>query len=531
MAYNSLFSKTPALFVDQYAPVMGQADFNVQEMDRITTSQVFFRDLINNGFKDSNGKDLKIPSLVVAGMGPFFEWLDNWKITDDDAGYLASLKDPEGARLFSDPYINHLKNDKIRVSIDAMPEGELAFPDEPLFRITGPHYQVEMLEAALLNIVTAHTGWATIASQFWLVAQRLTKQAKLFEFGARRTAEWGGLGGSRSAYLAGWDGTSNLYAGSVYDIPTVGTMAHAFIMVRENEIEAFTKWIKGAPHLGVFLVDTYDTEEGIRNAIKLCKEHGVKLRGIRLDSGDIDELSRIARELLDAAGFSNATIMASDSLNIQTIHQVYQVKEAPLDSFGIGGNYVARRQDLGGSTTAVMKAAWVAAQGDGRDLIKYSNSPEKATLIGRHDVIRHIKTGRNDEKFYAGDTIIPLGLDVGDGTLNQEIISIPRGNQNRLRVFDKGSEFYRPIVPVMRDGKHLLPEFQAQDAKAALKMARKRFFHSMKMLEPQNKQIISPRLYETGVESGLMDKQSSLVRKNTLERQRRRNAKPSDLAA
>lgn len=519
MAYQSLFSQTPAIFGDQYAYTMGAVDFKANEVDRVSTSQIFFRDLINNGFRDGAGNELKIPYFVVAGLGPFFEWFDhNWKLTDAEAVYLASLKDPAGERLYSDAYLTYMQTERPRIDMDAMMEGDLAFPDEPIVRLTGPHIQVERLEAAFLNLVTSHMGWATIASQFWLAAQRLTRQASLFEFGARRTPEWGGLGTARSAYLAGWNGTSNLYAGMVYGIPAAGTMAHAFIMVRENEIDAFTAWAKHMPNMAVFLVDTYDTLDGVRNAAKICKQAGVRLRGVRLDSGDVDYLSREARKILDEYGFRDALIMASDSLNIAAIHQIYQVKEAPLDSFGIGGNYANRRQD-NKSISAVMKAAQVGKH----ELMKYSNAADKATLPGVHDVIRLLsRDGSNPtQRYFAGDIIVPKGFDVGNGELWREIVSIPRRNPNGLKVFPQGVEFYRPITQVMRDGTHLLPEFQAQDAPAILQKARARFFQSMHSLEADHKQIISPHLYGVGIEEGLLDRQQARVRANLLSVQRK----------
>ena len=519
MSYDSLFSKTPATFVDQYAETMAEVDFSAEDMNRISTSQVFFRQLVSNGFQDGNGKDLKVPYMVFAGLGPFMEWLDNWQFTDKNAAYLASLKDPGGQRLFPDAFIDLLKNTKLKVDIDAMPEGELVFPDEPVVRLTGPHYQVQMLEAALLNLVTAHTGWATIASQFWLAAQRAGgEKATLLEFGARRNPEWGGLGAARSAYLAGWDGTSNMYAGETYGIPTAGTMAHAFIMVQKDELSAFRKWAKNKPHLGVFLVDTFDTEQGIRNAIQVCKEEGIKLRGVRLDSGDIDELSRLARDMLDEAGFKDAIVMASDSLSIGAIHQVYQVKGAPLNSFGIGGNYVTRRQDHGGTTTAVMKAAVE----DGRDLMKFSNTREKSTIPGVQNVIRFTKTGADGATYFAGDAIVPKGLDLGEGKLSREITAIPQHDESKIALFPAGTNFYTPLEPVMRDGQHVQPEFAAQDAKGILKKGRERFLKSMAMLDPRYKEILSPKIYFAGVESELLDKKTMAVRANNLNIQRRR---------
>lgn len=523
MAYHSLYSKTPSLFVDQYAMTMAQADASADELKRITTSQVFFRQLINNGFKNSEGKDLKIPYLVVAGLGPFIEWLDHWQCTAEDAAFLATVTGPSGERLFSDELLAHLKGlKKLTVQIDAMLEGELAFPDEPIVRITGPHYQVQMVEAALLCAMTEQVGLATIASQFWLAAQRFDKQAKLFEFGARR-GPWGGLATGRSACLAGWDGTSNFYAAQVYGLPSVGTMAHSFIMVRSSELEAFTTWAKHMPHLGVFLVDTYDSLEGVRTAIKVCKEHGVKLRGIRLDSGDIDYLSRQASAALKAAGMDDVAIMASDSLSVGAIHQVFQVQRAPIDSFGVGGNYVGRRQDTVG-VSAVMKVARDHATG--RDLMKYSEAADKATFPGVQDVIRYLEPASNEDGFqFAGDTIVPHALAVGGDALTRELVSIPRHAPNKLKPFPAGTKFYRPLVRITDEqGKHVRPEFQAQDAPRILREARARFIRSMRMLAPEHKQIISPRLYIAGVEESLHSDQAGRVRRNFLNAERQRQA-------
>jgi nicotinic acid phosphoribosyltransferase len=222
--------------------------------------------------------------------------------------------------------------------------------------------------------------------------------------------------------------------------------------------------------------------------------------------------------MLDNAGFKDAIVMASDSLNIASIHQIYQVKEAPVDAMGIGGNYANRRQDTKG-ISAVMKAAQV----DGRDLMKFSNSADKATLPGVQDVLRMLARNKlNEEQMsFAGDIIVPLGMDVGQDKLEREIISIPRRNPGGLKPFPIGANFYRPIVPVMRNGAHLLPSFQNQDARAVLTEARERFFHTMKSLEPVHKQIINPRLYGVGIEEALLDGQAARVRGNILASQRK----------
>jgi len=516
MPYDSLFSDTPATFVDTYALTMAQADFASGDQNRISTSQVFFRQLLNNGFKDFQGKDLKVPYMVVAGLGPFFEWLDNWKFDDKTIAKLAKLK-AAGTHepLFTPEFLAALKDQKIEVSIEAIPEGDLAFPDEPIVRLTGPHWQVQMLEGAILNAITAQTGWATVASQFWLAAQTLTKRATLVEFGLRRNSEWGGLGAARSAYLAGWDGTSNVYAATTYDIPPAGTMAHAYIMVRENEVDAFATWAKNMPHLGVFLVDTYDTEQGIRNAIAACKKAGIKLRGIRLDSGDMKKLSRVGRDILNEAGFKDAVIMASDSLNIRTVHQLYQVDGAPLDSMGIGGNYVTRRQDTEG-VSAVMKAA-VA---DGRDLMKFSETPDKATIPGALDIIRTLEPQKFGDAFFGGDILVPRGMDVGDGKLSRELVAIPRNSLAAVQPYPAGTKFYRPMIPFTDKGRHLLPEYQAQDAPAILAKSRSHFMHSMKQLHDALKEIAAPASYEVGLEESLHTVRTGRIRANEAAQKR-----------
>ena len=220
-----------------------------------------------------------------------------------------------------------------------MPEGTLVFPHEPLLRVTGPLLQAQLLESALLNLVNYPTLAATKAAHVVLAAGG----APVMEFGLRRAqGPDGGLTASRAAYLGGCNATSNVLAGRLFGIPVRGTHAHSWVLSFASEQEAFDAWADVMPGNAVLLVDTFDTEEGIANAIETgrrMRERGQKLAGIRLDSGDLAYLSVRARELLDAAGFEDTQIVASNDLDPATMESL-QAQGARIDSWGVGTKLV-----------------------------------------------------------------------------------------------------------------------------------------------------------------------------------------------
>ncbi len=228
---------------------------------------------------------------------------------------------------------------QLKIDIDAMPEGTVAFPHEPLLRVRGPIIECQILETALLNILNFQTLIATKASRVVHAAQG----DQVLEFGLRRAQGIdGALAASRAAYIGGCHATSNVLAGKLFGIPVRGTHAHSWVMSFENELEAFAAYAQAMPNNCVFLVDTYDTLEGVRNAIRIgnvLRDSGHRMVGIRLDSGDLAQLSVDARKLLDEAGFTDASIVASNDLDEKLIESLKH-QGAKISIWGVGTKLV-----------------------------------------------------------------------------------------------------------------------------------------------------------------------------------------------
>ena len=255
------------------------------------------------------------------------------------------------------------------MDVDAVPEGTVVFPHEPLVRVTGSLLEAQLLETALLNLVNFPTLVATKAAHVTLAAGG----APVLEFGLRRAqGPDGGLTASRSAYLGGCFATSNVLAGRLFDIPVRGTHAHSWVLSFASEQEAFDAWADVMPGNAVMLVDTYDSVEGIANAIdtgKRMRERGHRLAGIRLDSGDLAYLSNRAREMLDAEGSRTTQVIASNDLDPETIESL-QAQGARIDVWGVGTKLVTcyDQPALGGvyKLTAITGRRRVADAGQGQ---------------------------------------------------------------------------------------------------------------------------------------------------------------------
>jgi len=276
---------------------------------------------------------------VACGLGTVIEFLNQWQFTEDDIVYLRGLRAPNGSHLFSSEFLDYLKNLKFSCDIDAVPEGTVVFPHEPLIRIKGPLLQGQLLESTLLNIINFQTLIATKAARVCQVAKGDT----VLEFGLRRAqGPDGALSASRASYIGGVNATSNVLAGKLYDIPVSGTHAHSWVTAFPNEKNAFTAYASVMPHNCILLVDTYETLQGVKHAIevgKTLREQGGELLGVRLDSGDMASLSIQARKLLDEAGFASTKIIASNSLDEYAIQKLKQQK-APINVWGVGTNLV-----------------------------------------------------------------------------------------------------------------------------------------------------------------------------------------------
>lgn len=327
------------------------------------------------------------PCAIACGMSAVAEYLEAFQFDSDDLEFLARMKGNDGKRLFEPEFLDYLATLELACDIDTVREGEAVFPHEPLVRVRGPLIQCQLLETALLNIVNFQTLIATKAAEICAAAG----DDPVFEFGLRRAQGIdGGISASRAAYIGGCAGTSNVLAGKLFDIPVKGTHAHSWVMSFDDELEAFRAYAEAIPNNGTFLVDTYDTLDGVRNAIIIGKElaeQGHRLAGIRLDSGDLAQLSKQARVLLDKAGFKDAVIVASNDLDAKAIRHL-KAQGARIDVWGVGTRLVTAydRPALGG----VYKLAAIRenAEVEWKMKVKLSDDVVKVSIPGIQQVVR-----------------------------------------------------------------------------------------------------------------------------------------------
>ncbi len=360
-----------ALLVDLYELTMAQAYLH-EGIDGEATFDLFVRRLPDRNF------------VLVAGVQPLLELLEELRFTDGDLEYLRSTN------LFGEGFLAHLAGLRFDLDVDAMREGTVAFAGEPIARVTGPLLTAQLAETLLLNQVHVQTLLASKAARVVLAADG----RGVVDFGLRRThGADAGLKGARAYWIAGFAGTSNVLAGKAYGIPVKGTMAHSYVQAHDDEMEAFRRFARLYPET-ILLVDTYDTVRGVRRVIELADELGddFRVRGIRLDSGDLGALAMESRRMLDEAGLRDVQIFASSGLDEHAIRELVD-KDAPIDAFGVGTN-------LGTSEDAPnLDLVYKLSQLDEEPLLKLSTG--KSTLPGVKQVWRR----RDEEGRFAGDTI------------------------------------------------------------------------------------------------------------------------------
>jgi nicotinate phosphoribosyltransferase len=332
--------------------------------------ELFFRKLpFGNGY------------AVFAGLEKIIQFIRGFRFTEDDLEY---LKNEVG---YQNDFIEYLKGLRFTGTIRSMKEGELVFGNEPILRVDAPLAEAQLVETALLNMVNYQTLIATKASRI----KQVVGSEVAMEFGTRRAQEMdAAIWGTRAAYLAGFEATSNVRAGKLFGIPVTGTHAHSMVQAYKDEYTAFLKYAE-AHRDCVFLVDTYDTLRlGVPNAIKVAKEMGDKInfKGIRLDSGDLAYLSKEARKQLDEAGFKEAKIFASSDLDEYTILNL-KAQGAKIDSWGIGTKLITAYEQA--ALGAVYKIVSIEGEnGKMEDTIKISSNPVKVTTPGIKKIYRII---------------------------------------------------------------------------------------------------------------------------------------------
>jgi len=321
---KQLYRHSLSLLTDLYQLTMAYGYWKSHKTHQEAVFTLFFRKPpFNSGY------------TIAAGLETVLEYLEDLHFTETDLSYLTTLTGIDGKPLFEQAFLDYLSTLHFECDIDAVPEGTVVFPYEPLLRVQGPLLQCQILESALLNIVNFQTLIATKAARICQV----TQDDPVLEFGLRRAQGIdGALTASRAAYIGGCAATSNVLAGKLYGIPVKGTHAHSWVMSFDREDEAFLAYAEAMPNNCIFLVDTFDTLKGVKKAIKVGQwlhENGHQLVGIRLDSGEFVDLSQQARKMLDEAGFEQARIVASSDLDEHLIANL-KAAGAKIDLWGVG---------------------------------------------------------------------------------------------------------------------------------------------------------------------------------------------------
>lgn len=314
--------------------------------------------------------------LVAMGIERLLDYLENLRFTEDEIQYLRCL--PALRDAMSDEFCTYLRNLRFRGDVWAVPEGTVVFANEPLVRISAPIVEAQLVETYLLSALNHATMIASKASRVVHAAG----EAGVMEFGTRRTHPDAAITAARCAYATGFVGTSNVRAGMLYGIPVMGTAAHMWTMAHASEEEAFANYVSTFPNASILLIDTYDTLRGAERAAKIARD---KLKGVRLDSGDLLALSKAVREILNANGCSSAKIVASGDLNEYKIAGLRNAG-APIDLYGVGTDLVASLDSpsLGG----VYKLVEIEQDGKLLPICKFSEN--KATFPGPHQVFRYV---------------------------------------------------------------------------------------------------------------------------------------------
>ena len=480
---SGLYAPSLSLLTDLYQVTMAYGYWQQGMQDREAVFHLYFRKApFQGGY------------AVAAGLAYVVDFLQNLHFSEDDLTYLGSLKSNKGTAMFPPEFLHYLRELKFTCDVDAIAEGTVVFGNEPLIRVQGPLLQAQLVETALLTLVNFQTLIATKASRIREAAGSDT----VLEFGLRRAqGPDGGLSASRAAYLGGVDATSNVLAGQRFGIPVKGTHAHSWVMAFGDEETAFTAYAQAFPDDSVFLVDTYDTLEGVRHAIKVARQmraNGHELGGIRLDSGDLAYLISEARALLNEAGFNNVRIVASNDLEENLITSLKQ-QGAKIDTWGIGTQLVTAYDQpaLGG----VYKLAALRKPDDsGWDFtIKLSEQLAKTSIPG----ILQVRRYETDKGQPRADMLYNVAE-----LLPEQLTLVDPLDATRRRAVRPDAPYRELLEPIFRNGElvHTLPTLQESRARA---------HREVLSLDPSTRRFLNPHTYPVGLEESLNTFRTKLI--------------------
>ncbi len=429
---------------------------------------------------------------IAAGLENAVEYLQQLRFTEEDLAYLGGLRNGKQGPLFEQGFLDYLRDLRFTCDVDAIPEGSVVFPSEPLIRVRGPLLQAQLVETTLLTIINFQTLVATKAARI----KEAAKGDQVIEFGMRRAQGIdGALSATRAAYVGGINATSNVLAGKLYDIPVKGTHAHSWVQAFENEQAAFEAYGQAFPQDSVFLVDTYNTLEGVRHAINVAKKlapTGFRLNGIRLDSGDLTYLSIEARKLLDEAGMTYTNIVASNDLNESIVNSLKQ-EGAKVNVWGIGTQLVTAYDQpaLGG---VYKLAALQQENGNWTYNLKLSEQLEKTSNPGIQQVRRFY-----DEQGYIADMIFNEAE-----PLPEKILIVNPLDITQRKAIPAGTAYKDLLQPVLSRGELIqeLPD---------LKTIRQHRETEIDKLHESIKRLLNPHSYPAGLEAGFQQAKTDLV--------------------
>jgi nicotinate phosphoribosyltransferase len=429
---------------------------------------------------------------VACGLATAIDFLSAFQFDETEIDYLASQRGNDGKPLFSNGFLKYLHSLRLSCEIDAIPEGTLVFPNEPLIRVRGPIIQCQILETALLNILNFASLIATKAARICLAAEN----DPVIEFGLRRAQGVdGGLTAARAACVGGCAGTSNLQAGQRFGVPVSGTQAHSWIMFFEREREAFEAYARAMPNNCVFLVDTYNSLEGVRHAIDVARQlrkNGHEMIGVRLDSGDRVALSIETRRMLDKAGFKNAKVVCSGDLDEHAIADMKQ-HGAKIDMWGVGTKLTTGQPD--GALGGIYKLGAVRRPGgQWQYRIKLSDERAKTSVPGLLQVLRfHERHGT-----FVADAIYEI-----DHQVSKPCVTVDLQTEQETAI-PANMEYGNLLVPIFRKGELV---YQVPD----LATSRERTRQQLRRLMPEIARLDNPCPYPVGLEKSLHDLRSTLI--------------------
>lgn len=473
---KQIYKDSLSLLTDLYELTMAYAYWKNGLKDREAVFHLFFRKYPFQG-----------AYAICAGTEIALDYINSFHFTKEDLDYLATLKNPAGNPLFEDKFLDFLSKLKMEVDVDGVKEGTPIFPNEPLLRVKGPIIQAQILESALLNIVNFQTLIATKSSRVCYAA----KGDHVVEFGMRRAQGIdGAISAARAAYIGGCHSSSNVMAGKIFDIPVMGTLAHSFVMTFDRESDAFRAFAKAFPENCIFLIDTYDSIAGARKGIEVAREMGLKLRGVRLDSGDLHYLSNEVRKILDEEGMTDTKIMATNELTEQIISDLKH-QGGKISLWGVGTNLVTAKDQP--ALDGVYKMSAVQdADGKWKYRLKISEQVAKTTNPGILQVRRFF-----DQKGYVADMLYDEEIGPGKRIFHHT-------DPGAKKEIKEDWEWEDLLIPMIKRGKRI---YQG----VSLEKIRERTYQELDKFPKAMRRFLNPQPHFCGLEEGLFQLKLAMI--------------------